>query len=398
MNDGGKEMKKKVNFSLIFAVIFSAVCVLGFAKNYEFCVRILGRATVLSVSTVLPVGFDMSSDKEPETSGEATDGEAPSETDKAENGEAPSGAADDGESVSSPQTDSDFTATPDDIKKLTEKYAQKADKDKKDGSISEQTYKNSGVTDSYGKVRIKSINDTKVNIKKLLGEKADLSIKDKSKPVVLIFHTHTTERYQIIDRSFYATGYTSRSEDPKQNMVRVGDAICEQLEKAGYGVIHDTNIYDKKYNGAYNRSRAQIEKYLKKYPSIQVVLDIHRDAIELNNGTKIKPVANIKGKKCAQVMIISGCQEKGNGITGFEDWRYNLTFAVQLQNKMETLFPGLTRPLYFCPRKYNMDMAHCSLLIEMGSDANTLDEAVYAGKCLGVSLVGLMNDYTEQEN
>lgn len=394
-------MKKKVNFSLILAVAFSAVCVLGFAKNYEFCVRILGRATVLSASTVLPVGFDISSDKptEPEPPTEdKSDNNANNNTDERTSPENKTTETTETTVGTNPQnnTDSDFTATPDDIRKLTEKYIQKADKDKKDGSISEQTYKNSGVTDSYGNVRIKNINDTKVSIKKLLSEKADLSIKDKSKPAVLIFHTHTTERYQIIDRNFYAAGYTSRSEDPSQNMVRVGDAICEQLEKAGYSVIHDTNIYDKKYNGAYNRSRVQIEKYLKEYPSIQVVLDIHRDAIELNNGTKIKPVANIKGKKCAQVMIISGCQEKGNGISGFDDWRYNLTFAVQLQNKMETLFPGLTRPLYFCPRKYNMDTAHCSLLIEMGSDANTLDEAVYAGKCLGVSLAELMKDYTSK--
>lgn len=388
-------MKKKVNFSVIFAVLFSAVCVLGFVKNYEVCIRILGKATVLSASTVIPAGFDIS----PPTTVEPTDN---SPTDEKSMSQISNTSATQSTTQSvAKTTDSeyntqdDFTAIPDDILKLMENYLEKADKDKKDGSISEQTYKSSGVTDSYGKVRVKNINDTKINIKKLLSEKADLNIKDKSKPSVLIFHTHTTERYQIIDRDFYATGYTSRSEDPSQNMVRVGDAICEQLEKAGYNVIHDTNIYDKKYNGAYNRSRVQIEKYLKEYPSIQVVLDIHRDAIQLNNGTKIKPVATVKGKKCAQVMIISGCQESGNGISGFDDWRYNLIFAVQLQNKMESLFSGLTRPLYFCPRKYNMDTSHCSLLIEVGSDANTLDEAVYAGKCIGVSLSELMREYTK---
>lgn len=388
-------MKKKVNFSVIFAVLFSAVCVFGFVKNYEVCIRILGKATVLSASTVIPAGFDIS----PPTTVEPTDNSPTDEesTSQTSNTSATQSTTQSVEKTTDSEynTQDDFAAIPDDILKLMENYLEKADKDKKDGSISEQTYKNSGVTDSYGKVRVKNINDTKINIKKLLSEKADLNIKDKSKPSVLIFHTHTTERYQIIDRDFYATGYTSRSEDPSQNMVRVGDAICEQLEKAGYNVIHDTNIYDKKYNGAYNRSRVQIEKYLKEYPSIQVVLDIHRDAIQLNNGTKIKPVATVKGKKCAQVMIISGCQESGNGISGFDDWRYNLIFAVQLQNKMESLFSGLTRPLYFCPRKYNMDTSHCSLLIEVGSDANTLDEAVYAGKCIGVSLSELMREYTK---
>lgn len=390
-------MKKKMNISIIVAVIFSAVCVLGFVKNFEFCINALGKAAVLSVSTVIPAGFDLESNNQTEDK-DNTDTAVSQPQSDAEESSSPVSAGQKSEPADSKnQTDGgDFTETPEDIRKLIENYTSEADKDKKDGAISEQTYKTSGVTQSYGNVRIKNVNDTQINIKKLLSEKADFTLSDKDEPSVLIFHTHTTERYQILDRDFYATGYTSRSEDPKQNVVRVGDAVCEQLEKAGVKVIHDTNIYDKKYNGAYNRSRAQIEKYLKKYPSIQIVLDIHRDAIELNNGTKIKPVAEIKGKKCAQIMIISGCQEKGNGITGFSDWRYNLVFAVQLQNKMESLFPGLTRPLYFCPRKYNMDMTHCSLLIEIGSDANTLEEAVYSGKCLGVSLAGLIKDYTEK--
>lgn len=388
-------MKKKVNLNAIVAVVLSAVCVLGVVKNYDECIRLLGKATVLSVSTVLPVGFEFGSET---TASNETRTTAKSEEEATEStkksSEKPSekvNTVTDGND----KTESDFTDTPDDILKLIESYKKKADKDKKAGSITEQTYKTSGVTDSYGKVRVKNINDTGINIKQLLNEKADLSIKDKSKPSVLIFHTHTTEQYQIIDRSFYSTDYTPRSEDSSRNMIRVGDEICEQLEEAGYSVIHDTNIYDKKYNGAYDRSRAQIEKYLEEYPTIQVVLDIHRDAIELSNGTKIKPVATVKGKKCAQIMIISGCQESGNGISGFDDWRYNLIFAVQLQNKLETMFSGITRPLYFCPRKYNMDTSHCSLLIEMGSDANTLEEAVYAGKCLGLSLSQLMKDYTE---
>lgn len=388
-------MKKKVNLNAIVAFVLSAVCVLGIVKNYDDCIRFLGKATVLSVSTVLPVGFELGSET---TAPNETQTTAKSEEETTESKKKPSEKTTEKVSTvtdKNDKTESNFTDTPEDILKLIESYEKKADKDKKAGSITEQTYKTSGVTDSYGKVRVKNINDTQINVKQLLNEKADLSVKDKSKPSVLIFHTHTTEQYQIIDRSFYSTDYTPRSEDPSRNMIRVGDEICKQLEEAGYSVIHDTNIYDKKYNGAYDRSRAQIKKYLEKYPTIQVVLDIHRDAIELSNGTKIKPVTMVNGKKCAQIMIISGCQESGNGISGFDDWRYNLIFAVQLQNKLETMFSGITRPLYFCPRKYNMDTSHCSLLIEMGSDANTLEEAVYAGKCLGLSLSQLMKDYTE---
>ncbi|MBQ8503292.1 MAG: stage II sporulation protein P [Clostridia bacterium] len=287
-----------------------------------------------------------------------------------------------------------LTAVDEDIRKLIEEKEKTAAEDKKDGDISEYQYINDGVTDKYGLVRVKNVNKTEIDIEKKLSEKIDLSV-DKQKPAVLIFHTHTTETYQILDRGFYEEGFMTRSNDSSQNMVRVGKAICEQIEKAGYKVIHDTAVYDGKYSGAYDRSRAGVAEYLKKYPSIQVVLDIHRDAIQQTDGTKIKPVAEIDGKKAAQVMIISGCQEEGNSVTNLPDWKYNLTFAVHLQNKLEELFEGITRPLYFCPRSYNMNLTHCSLLIEVGSDSNTLDEAVYTGKCIGRAVAEILKEYEE---
>ena len=93
-------------------------------------------------------------------------------------------------------------------------------------------------------------------------------------------------------------------------------------------------------------------------------------------------------------MIISGCQEEGNRVSGFPGWRKNLVFALQLQRQLETDFPSLTRPLFFCGRRYNMDLTPCSLLIEIGTDANTLAEAVLSGKCVGTSLARLMDTYT----
>ena len=288
-----------------------------------------------------------------------------------------------------------FTDTPDDIKQVIAQREKTASKDKKDGDIYEKQYKNEGVTDSFGVVKVKNVNKTDVDIEGILKEKIDLSV-SKDKPSVLIFHTHTTETYQILDRGFYETNFKTRTKDSGQNMLRVGVAICEEIEAMGYNVIHDTEIHDLSYNGAYAHSRKRVEEYLKKYPTIQIVLDIHRDAIQQSDGTKIKPTATIQGKKAAQIMIISGCQEKGNPIENFPDWRYNLTFAVHLQNKLETMFQGITRPLYFCPRKYNMNLSHCSLLVEVGSDANTLEEAVYTGKCLGVAVGEIMKEYEEK--
>lgn len=386
-----KRISDKLNISTLFSFIIIAVCILMLTEDFSFCRAVIAKTAVISAKTVL---VSVNKKEEDKSESEITE-ESTANQDEIEKTEKEADEESRTETVPvNKLIDESFTDEPDDIVALVKKYTSNADKDKKDGSIKELTYTTSGVTDKYKNVRVKNTNDTKINIEKLLQREPDIKISDKSQPTVLIFHTHTTEAYQILDRSFYARGYVTRSENSSRNMIRVGDAICTQLEKAGYTAIHDTNIYDKIYNGAYDRSRAQVRKYLEKYPSIQVVLDIHRDAIEYNNGTKVKPVNEIMGKKCAQMMIISGCQEKGNGITEFEDWEYNLVFGLHLQKELEDMFPGITRPLYFCPRRYIMNESHCNLLVEMGSDANTLSEGVFAGKCLGTALASLLENYS----
>ena len=358
-----------------FAVIFS-----------DAFIYALSRVALYEAKTFLPSkGVTM-----PTTKAESTTAEKVSETAEKTTKVQTTTEAKEDKPVSAPL----FTDTPEDIKKIIAERKKTADKDKKDGTIYEKQYKNEGVTNSYGLVKVKNVNKTSINIQEILEERIDLSVSE-DKPTVLIFHTHTTETYQILDRGFYETGFMTRTKDESQNMVRVGKEICAEIEKAGYKVIHDTEIHDLSYNGAYEHSRKRVEEYLKKYPTIQIVLDIHRDAIQQNDGSKIKPTATIQGKKAAQIMIISGCQEKGNPIENFPDWRYNLTFAVHLQNQLEKMFQGITRPLYFCPRKYNMNLTHCSLLVEVGSDANTLEEAVYTGKCIGAALGEIMKDYEE---
>lgn len=282
-----------------------------------------------------------------------------------------------------------------DIQKLIDEAEANSQNDKKDGDIKEKTYISDGETDRSGLVRIRNTNKTKPNFDEILNSKVDLSV-NKDEPSVLIFHTHTTEAYQILDRDFYACGFIPRSDDSAKNMVRVGNEICAEIEKSGFKVIHDKEIHDRVYSGAYADSRTAAEEYLKKYPSIKVILDIHRDAITDEKGTKTKPVTKIDGKKAAQIMIITGCQEEGNGIENFPDWKENLIFACALQNKLEEKYPTITRPIFFCPRKYNMNLSHTSLLIEIGSDANTLEEACVSGKCLGSALAEILSQYEER--
>ncbi len=279
--------------------------------------------------------------------------------------------------------------TPADILAAQTAYLEKYKDAPPAGTVTERFFVNDGATDLVGNVAVRNCTDQRPDFAALLDEGAPLEKADLSQPLVLIFHTHTTEGYLPAFTGDFYKDYVTRSADPAMSVVRVGDAICEALEAQGIGVIHDTKIYDEAYDGAYARSRADVQAYLEQYPSIQITLDIHRDAIWDSDTAAIKPTAEIDGRKAAQVMIITGVEE--GPVTVFPHWRENLRFALALQNSAQALHEGLMKPVYFCRRRYNMDLTPCSLLLEFGSDTNTLEEAVYAGALLGEALAGLIH-------
>ncbi len=288
-------------------------------------------------------------------------------------------------------TDSADTKTPEDIEKLMEEAVSAYASFKKTGKIEETQLLATSSTVSYGNVIVNNKTETKkVDIKKELSKTPEFGEITKDEPYILVYHTHTTEGYELLDKGWYSDDYVSRTKELDKTVVRVGEEIVSRLEKAGFKVIHDKTIYDASYNGAYSRSLKTVEKILKENPSIVITLDVHRDAIEYSNGTKCKPTATINGKKAAQVMIITGAEE--GDIKDFPDWNKNLTFAIALQEKTEENYKGLMRPIFFCQRKYNMHVTPCSLLLEMGTDANTLEEAVYSGRLIGDSLAELLEE------
>lgn len=206
-----------------------------------------------------------------------------------------------------------------------------------------------------------------------------------AEPQVLIMHTHATESYELEDLGWFDPEYTCRLTDTSLNMVAVGAAIAEKLNAAGIATIQDATLHDyPSYNGSYERSNATVREYLEKYPSIKVVLDVHRDAIE-TDGARVKAVADVNGRTAAQVMIICGADKNGN----LPNFKQNLAFAARWESAMESRFPGLTRPVLFDYRYYNQDLTTGSLLIEIGSHGNTLAEAVYSGELVGEALAGL---------
>lgn len=289
----------------------------------------------------------------------------------------------------------DLTVTPDDISENMKNVQQRFNdgKYKYDGVTVERTFVDNQSTDSYENIYIRNVTvDSEINIESIVKSGCILPITDFSEPTVLIYHTHSTESYIMTDNGEFSSAYPSRSDDKNINMVRIGDEISAVLEANGIGVIHDRTIYDTTYTGAYAKSREGILKNLKTNPSIVITLDIHRDAVHYDDYTRVKPTVEIEGMKAAQLMIITGAE--GGSITDFPDWKTNLSFAVNLQKTANSMYENLMKPIYFSNRKYNMDATPYSLLIEVGTDVNTLAEAAYSGRLLG----DVLSDYIKQHS
>lgn len=293
----------------------------------------------------------------------------------------------------------DITQVPSDIQALMDKALETIKSETKVGDTSEESYFGGGTLVESGGIQIQSkIPESfyKIDAEKLLEQKADLSIEDASQPTVLIYHTHTTESYALVDVGYYTKSLDMRSDKADRNMVRVGDDLCEYLNAYGINTIHDTEIHDESYTGAYANSRKSVLKYLEKYPTIEITIDVHRDDITYENKTKVKPTATINGKKAAKMMIIAGAEY--GSVENYPDWQYNLRFVMSVQNKINSVYPDLMRPILFAERKYNMDVTHNSFLLEIGTDANTLDEATYSARLFATALAQMLKeDYIEKE-
>ncbi|MBR2916313.1 MAG: stage II sporulation protein P, partial [Clostridia bacterium] len=226
-------------------------------------------------------------------------------------------------------------------------------------------------------VLIKNETSYSIDAEELLSEKLGLNMSGEG-PKVLIVHTHGTESYSKEGAEFYVEGTGDRNTDTSFNVVAVGDKMTEVFERAGIEVIHDRTMHDKKsYNGSYASSLEAIERYTKEYPSIQVVLDIHRDAIVYSDGTKAKTVTEIDGEKVAQLMFVVGTNE--GGLT-HDKWRENLKFAVKLQNAVNKKYPSLMRGINLRRERFNGHTTKGSLIIEVGTSGNTLSEAIRGGE------------------
>ena len=193
-------------------------------------------------------------------------------------------------------------------------------------------------------------------------------------PQILILHTHGSEAYSQADGQTYEESDPYRTTDCSHNVVKVGEEMATVFRAHGFQVLHDTTLYDyPAYNGAYERSQAAAERWLEEYPTIQVILDVHRDALVSSEGEIYKMVSQEAGEQVAQVMLVVGTDAGGGAHPG---WRDNLAFARLLQGNLVRGYRSLARPIVLRSSTYNQQLSPGYLLVEVGGHGNTLTEAV----------------------
>lgn len=206
----------------------------------------------------------------------------------------------------------------------------------------------------------------------LLSRPLEWNLKENP-PSVLIIHTHTTEGY--------AESPGWRTTEETGNMVAIGDAVAQALTEQGIGVIHDRELHDyPSYNGAYVRTRKTLEEYLRKYPGIQLILDLHRDAAG-EGSRQMRTRATVEGESSAQLMVVMG--------TNYDTYEDNLSLGLKLHAQLEQMYPGITRPLQLRAARFNQDLCPGSLLIEVGAAGNTQAEAIRAARALAQAVAAL---------
>ena len=204
-------------------------------------------------------------------------------------------------------------------------------------------------------------------------------------PTVLILHTHTTESY-VNDAGYQEVG-AFRCMDEQYNMVAIGETVKNLLEEQGIRVLHDKTVHDEpSYNEAYGKARVTAQKYLEQYPSIQLVLDLHRDAAEDANGNQVVTTTQALGQESAKLMIVVGTDAAG---WEHPRWRENMALAVKLHASLQRTAPGICRPIAFRASRFNQDLSTGSLLIEVGTAGNTRQQAQVAAQVLAQGIESL---------
>ena len=241
-----------------------------------------------------------------------------------------------------------------------------------------------------GGLSIKNTSGYDIDIDSILSAGCPIRL-ESGKPQILIIHTHSSEAYSPAGLDKYDDLGTNRTLDQNLNVIRIGTELTKLFEDCGLNVIHDTQVFDyPSYTGSYNRSCEAVEKYLADYPSIKIVIDLHRDAL-CSDTVTYKTTATELGVCASQIMLFVGSDASG---LEHPNWRQNLSLALYLQNAVCQSYPSLMRPITLTKYRYNQHLSPGSMILEVGSNGNTLQEALAAirlfGKTAGPAIAALV--------
>ena len=205
-------------------------------------------------------------------------------------------------------------------------------------------------------------------------------------PTVLIYHSHATESYTPSPGEDYQESSPFRTLSDDYNMVSIGARVAEILEAGGITVIHDRQLHDHpSYNTSYNSSRASMQQYLEQYPSIRLVLDLHRDASG-DNSNQMTTSATVNGERSAQLMLVIAA---GTSARPVPRWQENLALGLKLHVQLERTAPGICRYVNLRSSRFNQDLCPGALLVEVGAAGNTHPEALTAAEVLAQGILAL---------
>lgn len=187
-------------------------------------------------------------------------------------------------------------------------------------------------------------------------------------PQILIYHTHSQEAFADSGEG--------------ETIVGAGTYLAQLLEAQGFSVYHDCSVYDVRdgkldRNKAYTYALEGVEKILAEHPSIQVVIDLHRDGVR----SETHLITEVNGKPTAQIMFFNGLSQTPDGPVPYLENPYreeNLAFSLQLQLKAQAYYPGFTRKIYLKGLRYNLHLRPRSCLVEAGAQTNTYEEILNA--------------------
>ena len=208
-------------------------------------------------------------------------------------------------------------------------------------------------------------------------------------PKILIVHTHGSEAYTPEAGWEYEAEAPYRTLEADRSVIAVGDALAETLESQGIEVLHDRTLNDyPSFNDAYWTALEKIEDWLAQYPSIQMVIDVHRDAVEDASGGAVALSSTQEGQSAAQLMLVVGTDQGG---LSHPNWQENLANALKLQSVLQGQWPGLCRKLDLRTERFNQHVTPGSLLVEVGTNGNTLQQAIQSAQLLGEGLAAMLN-------